>query len=476
MRRERAMRLSVAMILVLLAGCASEPRDAESCLARLGDAASAESSRRLADGRLVALVGKTDERRVRVLERMLHTAGESDEMQIYAIDQLLEAGPEIAAEVLKGRLEKMYPPVLDRACGVAAATGDMRLVEVMVKSLVRESPGLPRGKRPEVGAIEKLCGAKIGEVLLRIVAESRAAEVRYAALEVAAELVNPADARTFLARQKVRAGDGVMEAVQWSIENFLYVPVNRNEVEWTVAVMRDPEVRLRVVRTHRQMERAEGYVFAPRFLGVMAFDNPRGGGQLVVQAGREFLLEGIKRSLMGEHLARVGSEVSPETPADETLAGNLGKLSHEDLATIAVLLGSLQEEDFCREVMKLGLEDRADTSSEHGGLLRVVGVEEKKDARVWPVVFPPFQVGDDRSYQASDKLFAATIHGVAHFHFHFQLEDNRAIAGPGKGDMEYARRNRVNCVVFTSVGKERFDVDYYTPAGAVVDLGVYSGE
>jgi hypothetical protein len=144
--------------------------------------------------------------------------------------------------------------------------------------------------------------------------------------------------------------------------------------------------------------------------------------------------------------------------------------------TIAMLLQTLGQAEFRNEILILGREDRADTSSEHGGLLKLKEVRDTPGWWVKPVVFPPNKVGDDRSYQSSDVLFLMTPQGIAHFHFHFQQEDNRAIAGPGSGDLSYARVNRVNCVVFTSVGKGAFDVDYYTPGGAVVDLGVWRGE
>jgi len=56
---------------------------------------------------------------------------------------------------------------------------------------------------------------------------------------------------------------------------------------------------------------------------------------------------------------------------------------------------------------------------------------------------------------------------------HFQKAGNAEHAGPGVGDLEFARVTRTSCIVFTSIDDRSFDVDYYNHEGAVVDLGIY---
>jgi hypothetical protein len=46
-------------------------------------------------------------------------------------------------------------------------------------------------------------------------------------------------------------------------------------------------------------------------------------------------------------------------------------------------------------------------------------------------------------------------------------------AGAGARDFKFAANMRCNCVVITSVGTREINVDFYTPNGAVIDLGVY---
>ena len=79
----------------------------------------------------------------------------------------------------------------------------------------------------------------------------------------------------------------------------------------------------------------------------------------------------------------------------------------------------------------------------------------------------------DLQYIPSNDLFRDTPKSLAQYHFHFQQIHNEGRAGPGEGDLNYARRLRVNCVVITSTNDHEINLDYYTPNGAVVDLGVY---
>jgi hypothetical protein len=50
-------------------------------------------------------------------------------------------------------------------------------------------------------------------------------------------------------------------------------------------------------------------------------------------------------------------------------------------------------------------------------------------------------------------------------------EDNRGYSGPSYQDLEYADRFGRACLVVTSTGEGRGNVDYYQPGGVVLDLG-----
>jgi hypothetical protein len=77
----------------------------------------------------------------------------------------------------------------------------------------------------------------------------------------------------------------------------------------------------------------------------------------------------------------------------------------------------------------------------------------------------------DLKFLAPQALIDRVYTGLAHYHFHAQEYKNTNHAGPGIGDMEFAKRLNFNCLVFTFVERDRLNVDYYQPNGAVVDLG-----
>jgi hypothetical protein len=170
-----------------------------------------------------------------------------------------------------------------------------------------------------------------------------------------------------------------------------------------------------------------------------------------------------------KHIRREPS--SPGAPDDvpETLAAAQGRLSQQDLLNIRLLLIGLAKPEATAEVLRLGIEDRNDTTTEHGGIL---DVDDAGQLNL--LVLPPMLALSDREYVASDRAMALAPSHLALFHFHFSRIDSAENAGPGMGDLQFAARTRLTCVVFTSLSDRSFDADYYTPLGAVVDLGIYT--
>jgi hypothetical protein len=160
---------------------------------------------------------------------------------------------------------------------------------------------------------------------------------------------------------------------------------------------------------------------------------------------------------------------SPNAPDDnpETVRHNQRRLSRGDLLTIRLLLEGLSQQSVLRQLDQLARADRADKTSEHGGVL----VWENGSLRAESV--PPWLVGHDMAYIASDQLMARAKSALAIFHFHAQQPDNAEIAGPGVGDLRFAATVKTSCVVITTLTGGEMDVDYYNPEGAVVDLGIY---
>lgn len=110
--------------------------------------------------------------------------------------------------------------------------------------------------------------------------------------------------------------------------------------------------------------------------------------------------------------------------------------------------------------------DLSDKKSEHGGLLYWNDKNE--------VIFEPVPASfrrHDEIYLPPESLFEKLRDGLAHVHFHAQKQNNGEYAGPGKGDLEFVERNRVNAVVFTFIDKDTLNTDAFFPGKIVVDLG-----
>ena len=68
-------------------------------------------------------------------------------------------------------------------------------------------------------------------------------------------------------------------------------------------------------------------------------------------------------------------------------------------------------------------------------------------------------------------MLNAAYTAVFHFHFHAQRYRNERYACPGVGDLNYADSTRANCLVFSFVGVDALNIDFYRHGRVIVDLG-----
>lgn len=148
---------------------------------------------------------------------------------------------------------------------------------------------------------------------------------------------------------------------------------------------------------------------------------------------------------------------------EEAFARARTRLSDVDLLTLLVLDDVIHRPEVVRELQREAELDRLDPTAEYGGLLDGRGA----------TLYPP-HAGErpgDFAFVASTTMMAESKRALAHYHFHAQVVENAELAGPSAGDLDYAKRFRQHCIVFTSVARGRLDADVYFPDGVVVDLG-----
>lgn len=199
----------------------------------------------------------------------------------------------------------------------------------------------------------------------------------------------------------------------------------------------------------------------------------------LLRLGRSELLSELQQRLAAGAGRRVWRKTEglrmDEQISRETLDERQSELVWGDVLTLLMIDEAVHDPGVVQELFTQADADRADSSAEYGGALgqgSALGRTGAFSARG----FAPraSQRLNDRTFVAPNELFSGSDRAIAHYHFHVQTDSNAAYAGPGAGDLEYARTHGRNCVVFTSVKSGILNVDYYQRNGAVVDLGELS--
>ncbi|MBT5271968.1 hypothetical protein HOL83_01405 [Candidatus Woesearchaeota archaeon] len=150
-------------------------------------------------------------------------------------------------------------------------------------------------------------------------------------------------------------------------------------------------------------------------------------------------------------------------------------LSTLTLLKIKLFLEALKDPDQKAKIGNMIVKNLRIIDTELGGLVFAndKGVKFKE--------YEPKCTGDVCTYQTSDKLSVDKIDGLSSFHLHaLEIDGSHEFAGPSgtEGDLRTAAHSLSDGLVITHLGGEHgintFNVDFYTPNGVVVDLGVYS--
>lgn len=187
-----------------------------------------------------------------------------------------------------------------------------------------------------------------------------------------------------------------------------------------------------------------------------------------LRASREELLSELRTRVQGRRTYEraVGVDYTKQIP--ERLDRQEANLVWGDLLVLLVLDDAIREVAVRDALYSQIAMDRADTTTEYGGMISVAASES-----FLVTMYPPRPSNrlGDRKFVASEDLISASDRALAHYHFHVQKSQNREYAGPSEGDLDYAARLGRACVVLTSIDENTLNVDAYFPGGYVVDLG-----
>lgn len=370
-----------------------------------------------------------------------------------------------------------------------ASRGWVDVTPALIRSYARPTAMVDDADRAERGAIERLhSGKSVEEVAFEVflyrpgsageqgLALDRAEKARLAAWDLLGRLDPEGSARVKLMSGGVGSGsaDPTLDVLR-AAAGLGVVPVTSSELEWVRGVFASQAAEDRawwaqVTSAVEKLGEEQRVGLRVRHLEPVRWAAAHQPDLLVM--GRAELLSDLKGRLSGRKVyrrEREGQGFGMGEP--ETIEHWESRLSWGDMLAIRVIDQAMEHPAVANALFAQAEEDRRDTSTEHGGVLSMVATGAGEESAVYP--FPPraSQRFGDRRFVASDDMFRSSGRSLAHYHFHVQEARNRAYAGPGEGDMEYARAHGRNCLVLTSVQDDVMNVDYYQSNGAVVDLG-----
>jgi hypothetical protein len=460
----RIVGLAVLMALaVMLTGCAH--RSVDDPVAVMLDR-DKDPARRLSAAKQLGSISDSSYpmRSETAMHRVLWSDGQPTDLRLWSMDRLIEYDADAFWMIARRRIRGVdLWPVLEPLIERSAKHGDPGFTVALVRSYIRESQIYPDDQRPERAAIKALNPELSLEQAVWgvFVSEDHAitTAARVDAWALTNRLVGPDQSRAMLLQmdsQQPLILD--LKAARW----LDVLPVSREAVLWLMQI---------------RSESGGAYWDDAQKLAGGLTDKQRQGLELrhlpalhMADVSDPSLSKASLYSRIARRLASSRGSVRTEAGVamrlpSETLTDHADSLSFADLLTIELLIDALADRSLVRELFSQADRDRADTATEHGGVLIM------EADRIKALTFPPTIRAHDEKFYSSDALILRMYTGLAHYHFHAQRYPNAAYAGPGVGDLAFADRLRPTAVVFTFIDRDTLNVDYYQAGGIVVDLG-----
>ena len=312
--------------------------------------------------------------------------------------------------------------------------------------------------------LEEIAGESWEKVLLGQLANGGSLRVRIAA--IGCLLKENGTESVVQAILEQPADDGFMEQLGFWAKRFGYVPSN---------IMRFFQCSQQQQRlSPEEFDKLQGLVSLLRGRDGYRYD-VRDSYLLLRTAGdimevpRSGLIReiGSRLTVMG-HSKRRRSYPGAADDYKETFLDQSELLSYADLLRIRLLLADLALAATVEKLSVFLQEDISDTKTELGGLCFIEdgGISWKK--------YPPGKRLGDNQYIESDELIAEAAVCMARWHLHTDMWRGEELAGPGIDDLRHASWCNSPEVVITCVSDKKFNVDYYTAEGVVIDLGNYT--
>lgn len=386
-------------------------------------------------------------------------------------------------------LRRLLPTERERgvtatAARVIADRGWTELTPMLVRRFAREEPGVPDTKRVERAALltlhpDQTLEEIVFEVFLRHGPRSEvelAEKVRRDAWDLLSRLDADGEARVELlgdlaARDADPNRDPLMASLRRGLLELRAIPLTGEQLEWLLElndiedIDAEPwwEASNEIIRTLDQDQRRGLRLRHAEPLRIAAEVNRER-----TRVSRGALLDVLEQRLAD----RTQHRRVENTRVRQDLDAWRDELTFGDLVSVLTVDDAIAEPRVRLALFEQVDEDRADTTTEYGGVLQVAS-RRSSLGRFAAVSYPPRPATrqNDRTFIASREMLSENPRAFAHYHFHVQREKNAGFAGPSAADQLYARRYGRTCVVFTSIDRRTLNADVYLPNGVVIDLG-----
>ncbi len=393
--------------------------------------------------------------------------------RLVALDMLLLDDPE-DTENMVGLMLPREPawPIIDWMCQTAASREWISITPSLVRSWARPVLEPPDDERPERAAIVALYpNRQVIDVVFDVFAtpaddtllEQRRRTDAWALLA----RIDPSLTRTraLLATLAPRDDDQLVAALTAGADQLRAVPQTTEQLDWLTAMREQPSFWEESAAAIAMLDPEQLDRFELRHASAVRWAAANRPQWLV--ASRAELLSELSDRLGTRRIFQRYSGYADGQAPEERFVRNESKLSWGDALLLLIADEAIASDAIREELFEQAAADQRDTSTEYGGVIDADGAAFKA------ISYPPRpsqRLGDNR-FVASQDLLNASVGSLFHYHFHASHTSMREYAGPGQGDDAYARVLGRSCIVFTTLGKDSMNADYYQPDGVVIDLG-----
>ncbi len=393
--------------------------------------------------------------------------------RLVALELLLEDDPTDTENMIALMLPREPAwPVIDWICETSSSRGWVSVTPSLVRSWARPVIEPTDDDRPERAAIVSLYpNRQVVDVVFDVFAtpadESLLEQRRRTDAWALLARIDPSLTRTreLLATLAPRDDDQLVAALTAGAEDLRAVPQTTEQLDWLTAMREQESLWEHSAAAVRHLDPEQLDRFELRHASAARWAAQHRPQWMV--ATRAELLSELNDRLGGRRTFQRYSGYADGQAPDERFERNESKLSWGDALLVLIADEVIADPAVIAALFEQAAADQRDTSTEYGGVIDADGDGFRA------ISYPPRpsqRLGDNR-FVASQDLLDASVGSLFHYHFHASRTSMREYAGPGQGDDAYARVLGRSCIVFTTLGKDSMNADYYQPDGVVIDLG-----